>query len=378
MIDHYRILGLARSANRSAIRAAYLSAMRRFHPDQNPSPEAAERAKLISVAYATLSDPQRRAAFDRQLVANRAARHPMPVFTSPARGRNAAVVMSALAAVLIAFAATRPSMAPTTPAEADRPVQLAKRPTAESASGGCPASIGHDEARGALFRAAAWTTPGDLGAFAVAAAHSTVRATAVSSTGSEMLGNRRCEAVLLVELPPDLVTQHGARSLVTEVAFLPADKPGAFDFEVDELVGSTLRSVTSAHAAIAPPPADGPPLPLTDAVAPSPAPAIVPVRAQPAKKPEPTVAAALPARRPERPSRAASPAASSGIDLAALEQHQSLLYRQSYLQADGRKRALLLNNRASFLRRLGDCTSDRCRRDAYLSRNQQIVTIMSN
>jgi hypothetical protein len=35
-----------------------------------------------------------------------------------------------------------------------------------------------------------------------------------------------------------------------------------------------------------------------------------------------------------------------------------------------------VESRASFLERLGRCSSDECRRETYLERNQQIVAIM--
>ncbi len=64
--DYYEILGVSRTANAEEIKRAYRQAAVRFHPDRNPDdPEAEERFKEASEAYAVLSDPEKRAAYDR-------------------------------------------------------------------------------------------------------------------------------------------------------------------------------------------------------------------------------------------------------------------------------------------------------------------------
>ena len=66
MKDPYLILGVQRSDDAAAIRAAYRKLAKTHHPDLNPGkPEAAERFKDISVAYDVLSDVEKRAQFDR-------------------------------------------------------------------------------------------------------------------------------------------------------------------------------------------------------------------------------------------------------------------------------------------------------------------------
>ncbi len=47
------------------IQAAYRALMRRYHPDADPSVEAAERAQAVNAAYAVLGDPDKRARYDR-------------------------------------------------------------------------------------------------------------------------------------------------------------------------------------------------------------------------------------------------------------------------------------------------------------------------
>lgn len=64
--DYYELLGVDRTASEPDIKRAYRQLARQFHPDANPDNPAAEaRFKEIAVAYETLSDPQRRANYDR-------------------------------------------------------------------------------------------------------------------------------------------------------------------------------------------------------------------------------------------------------------------------------------------------------------------------
>ena len=66
MKDPYEILGLKRDADDAAIRAAYRKLAKRHHPDLNPGKaDAAERFKEINAANDLLSDPEKRARFDR-------------------------------------------------------------------------------------------------------------------------------------------------------------------------------------------------------------------------------------------------------------------------------------------------------------------------
>jgi hypothetical protein len=61
---HYDNLKVTRKAPPEVVRAAYRVLAQRYHPDVNPSPDAARIMKAINVAYAVLSDPQRRAEHD--------------------------------------------------------------------------------------------------------------------------------------------------------------------------------------------------------------------------------------------------------------------------------------------------------------------------
>jgi molecular chaperone DnaJ len=63
--DLYELLGVSRDADADAIKKAYRRLARQYHPDVNPDPESQDRFKEVSTAYEVLSDPQKRAAYDR-------------------------------------------------------------------------------------------------------------------------------------------------------------------------------------------------------------------------------------------------------------------------------------------------------------------------
>ena len=64
--DFYSILGVARDADEAAIKSAFRKGAMKFHPDRNQDdPEAEHKFKEINEAYEVLSDPQKRAAYDR-------------------------------------------------------------------------------------------------------------------------------------------------------------------------------------------------------------------------------------------------------------------------------------------------------------------------
>jgi len=66
MSDYYAVLGVPRDADESALKKAYRKMAMQYHPDRNGGdPEAEARFKEIAEAYEVLTDPERRAVYDR-------------------------------------------------------------------------------------------------------------------------------------------------------------------------------------------------------------------------------------------------------------------------------------------------------------------------
>jgi DnaJ-class molecular chaperone len=76
--DPYSVLGLTRAASEDDIRRSFRRLAKELHPDINPGNlEGAERFKKVSGAYELLSDPEKRAKYDRgEIDAAGEPRHP--------------------------------------------------------------------------------------------------------------------------------------------------------------------------------------------------------------------------------------------------------------------------------------------------------------
>jgi DnaJ family protein B protein 12 len=62
---HYRVLGIPTTATEADIKKAYRKIAVKVHPDKNSAPKAEEAFKAVGLAYATLSDPQKKTIYDR-------------------------------------------------------------------------------------------------------------------------------------------------------------------------------------------------------------------------------------------------------------------------------------------------------------------------
>jgi molecular chaperone DnaJ len=71
--DLYRILGVNQKADSVNIKKAYRRAAKKYHPDVSPKGE--EKFKEVQEAYETLSDPEKKAVYDRE-ISKRSVPHP--------------------------------------------------------------------------------------------------------------------------------------------------------------------------------------------------------------------------------------------------------------------------------------------------------------
>jgi len=80
--DYYEILGVSKNASPEDIKSAFRQLARKYHPDINKESNAEAVFKEINEAYGVLSDPEKRAAYDRYGHAGLNGMGGMPYFTT--------------------------------------------------------------------------------------------------------------------------------------------------------------------------------------------------------------------------------------------------------------------------------------------------------
>ncbi len=71
--NFYKVLGVDQKASPEKIKRAFRQAAKRYHPDVSPRDE--EKFREVQEAYETLSDPEKKALYDREMLDKRA---PLP------------------------------------------------------------------------------------------------------------------------------------------------------------------------------------------------------------------------------------------------------------------------------------------------------------
>lgn len=68
-MNPYAILGVSANATDAEIKSAYRTLVKRYHPDRQSSEASHEQIVAINYAYDVLSDPEKRARYDRGVAA---------------------------------------------------------------------------------------------------------------------------------------------------------------------------------------------------------------------------------------------------------------------------------------------------------------------
>lgn len=229
--DYYAALGVARDADAEAIRKAYRKLARKHHPDVAKEPGAEERFKDVAQAYATLKDPEKRAAYD-QLGRLRNGEEFSPRTEQPFAAGDEAFEHADLADFLAALKAGHRRGGERRPARG-RDYEAAVRLTLEDAHRGTTVSLDvahEDGTRTLAVTIPAGTTDGQV-----------LRMRGRGAPGAK--GAPAGDIYLHISLLPHPVFRTDGHDLFFDLALAPWEAALGADIEVPTLDGPVLLSV---------------------------------------------------------------------------------------------------------------------------------------
>lgn len=401
--DHYASLGVSRTSEDVVIRAAYLALMRRYHPDGNPSPEAAARVRTITMAYAVLGDAAKRREYDSGWVPD--ARYGptkgvRPIKVGPLVFGLTMLCMCFLVMAIMTRSPSRGEAAPGPP-----PASLPGSNSTPAKELSCLSEETKALIPRELIRRAADLTRGSPRDFAKFLEVMSVRTAPALTMSEPRTGFLECAAS--VTLPMDgTQTSAGSTPVFGDVDFtVIAGKSGApslIEFNPDERFLLQLASLhQAAQAQVKSPPNSDIPLTNATSVARSREPRLMPPvlkagRGMSAVNMPPldsrrtlVVAAAEHLRQTSRskeplPARTRDPCRGDAQrqrpclddNLKILDQQLAIFERQSIANSNPRKRELLNQTRDRFEAGRGTCHAPACERRLILSRTTEIADIM--
>ncbi|MCS7251408.1 MAG: VWA domain-containing protein [Anaerolineae bacterium] len=115
-VDYYSILGVSPSADVEEIKKAYRALVRKVHPDVMPGAGTSVLFRLVHEAYSVLSDPERRAEYDRRWQARWESRGAcLRLHLIPSRASLPVMSAPQILYVLVKIEPARPHVAPRLP-----------------------------------------------------------------------------------------------------------------------------------------------------------------------------------------------------------------------------------------------------------------------
>jgi hypothetical protein len=372
LADHYRTLGIAPNADEAVIRAVYVALMKRFHPDRNASPEMLKRAQDITAAYAVLSDPAKRAAYDDQ----RAGLDPWARSAALPVKRRRGIGGVAFAGLAVAIVAGAFALSPMIPI-----AQPAKRSVTAAAmtpqSTHCAGLADPERIRAALIMRLDEVGALDQTAAAALTASRLEIAAPADARDLAAPGQIACLATLAITLPAAFSTSSGQGTILSELQYSASrTEPGsAIRVHPDGRFVAALSGIRHQPMLAA---VSNPMLEEDAALTEAPPPVSIPNPSLAVKEPSEPVRRAVVERTPapigarvvEAP-RQERVAGLNGVDRQTMN-----FYGQSLRNASATKKGKLEASHPGFAQRLAACGNDTCRRETYLKRNVEISRIM--